>query len=87
MSCFTKKMVENPKFPVFTKRMRELKEEERGVNSMCEVMEKYTQEVRAEGRLDAIRNMIELGLTREQILKKYSEEEYEIAEKTLLVKS
>lgn len=38
-----------------------------------------------EGRIEAIRNMIELGLTKEQILKKYSEEEYEKAEKELLV--
>lgn len=31
MSCFTKKVVNNPKFPVLTKRMRELKEDERSV--------------------------------------------------------
>lgn len=91
MSCFTKKMVENSKFPVFTKRMRELKEKERGVNRMCEVMEKYTKEVRAEeraeGRVTAIQNMIELGLTKEQILKKYTEEEYEKAESSLPINS
>lgn len=87
MSCFTKKMVNHPKFPVFTSRMHELKEEEGGISHMCEIMEKYeriaAEAGRAEGRLDAIRNMIELGLTKEQILTKYSEEEYNEAEKTL----
>ena len=32
-----------------------------------------------EGRIDAIQNMIDLGLTREQILRKYSSEEYDEA--------
>ena len=55
--------------------------------NMCSVVQNLKAEGRAEERLDAIRNMIELGLTREQILKKYSEEEYEKAEKTLPIKS
>ena len=40
---------------------------------------------RLEERQDAIRNMIELGLTKEQILKKYSEKEYQQAEEALLI--
>ena len=36
-------------------------------------------EGKREARLDAIQNMIDLGLSREQILKKYSPEEYESA--------
>lgn len=92
MSCFTKKMVNNPKFPVFSARMRELKEEEGGISHMCEIMEKYERiaaeegraegraegrvEGRAEGRLTAICDMIEFGLSKEQILTKYSEDEY-----------
>lgn len=32
-----------------------------------------------EAKIDAIQNMIDLGLTREQILRKYSPEEYEEA--------
>ena len=55
--------------------------------NMCSVVQNLKAEGRAEERLDAIRNMIELGLTKEQILKKYSEEEYEKAEKTLPIKS
>ena len=44
----------------------------------------YGQQCRAEERLDSIRNMIEFGLTKEQILRKYSEEEYEKAEQSML---
>lgn len=48
MSCFTKTMVDNPKFPVFTRRMHELKEEEGGLDAVCEVMQKYIREATAE---------------------------------------
>ena len=36
-------------------------------------------------RIEAIENMISLGLTKEKILTKYSEAEYEEAEKAMLV--
>ena len=36
-------------------------------------------------RIEAIENMILFGLTKEKILTKYSEEEYEEAEKAMLV--
>lgn len=59
---------------------------------MCEIMEKYERiaaeegraEGRAEGRLTAICDMIEFGLSKEQILTKYSEDEYD---KALLFKT
>ena len=38
-------------------------------------------------RNEAIENMISLGLTKEKILTKYSEEEYEEAEKAMLVET
>ena len=38
-------------------------------------------------RIEAIENMILLGLTKEKILTKYSEEEYEEAVKTMLVEA
>ena len=49
MECFLKKEVNNSKFPAFTKRMNALKHEERGLNAVCEVMEKYEQKVVEEG--------------------------------------
>ena len=45
------------------------------------------EEGRQEERIKAIENMISLGLTKEKILTKYSEEEYEEAEKALLVET
>lgn len=71
MSCFTKKMVENPKFPVFTRRMWALKEEEGGVAAVCDVMKKYEQiahsEGLAEGQRSMIRRMLSRGKTPEEI--------------------
>lgn len=55
------------------------------VTDVCKAWEDQEQYGRSKERIDAIRNMIELGLTKEQILKKYSEEEYEKAEQELLV--
>ena len=40
-----------------------------------------------EAKIDAIQNMIDLGLTREQILRKYSPEEYEEALRSMSVKA
>lgn len=81
MSCFTQKQVDNPKFPVLTRRMNELKNEEGGLNIMCEVMQKYEQIAAKKERIEAIQNMIELGLSEEKILTKYTKEEYEEAHK------
>ena len=56
--------------------MHELKEEEGGITVMSGVMEKYEKIAAEEATQEAIRNMLELGLTKEQILTKYSEEEF-----------
>ena len=55
------------------------------VTDVCKAWEDQKKLGEEEERLKAIRNMIELGLTKEQILKKYSEEEYEKAELKLFV--
>lgn len=81
MSCFTQKQVNNPKFPVLTRRMNELKNEEGGLNIVCEVMQKYEKIAAKKERIEAIQNMIELGLSEEKILTKYTREEYEEAQK------
>ena len=52
MDCFLKKEVQNLKFPALTKRMYLLKHEERGVDAVCEVMEKYERKARAEGKAE-----------------------------------
>ena len=85
MSCFKEKQVNNPKFPIFTRRMNELKNEEGGLNIMCEVMLKYEKIAAKKERIEAIQNMIDLGLSEDKILTKYSKEEYEEAKQGLLV--
>ena len=39
MSCFTKKMVNNPKFPELSAEVRNIKETEKGASSMCAIMQ------------------------------------------------
>ena len=44
MDCFLQKEVDNEKFPELTRRMKYLKIEEGGMQSMCEVMERYIKQ-------------------------------------------
>lgn len=80
MSHFIEKTVEDVEFPELSARMHELKEEEGGITVMSGVMEKYekiaAEEATQRTKHQAIRDMLELGLTKEQILKKYSEEDF-----------
>ena len=50
MSCFTRKQVNNPKFPVFSAEVEDLKQSEGGTTAMCKVMEHYENIARKEGR-------------------------------------
>lgn len=77
MGCFLKKEVNNSKFPAFTKRMNALKHEERGLDAVCEVMEKYEQKAVTKANVEAIKFMVTtLNASKEQILQQYSEYEY-----------
>lgn len=75
MECLMQAEVDNPEYPELTKRMKYLKHQEGGLDTMCDVMEKYTKEAREEGEklgLAAgealiIRNMYGNGFTPEQI--------------------
>lgn len=91
-----KDVFEDEKYPELSKAMRYFKQTEGGRSEVCKTVDDYAisyaknyaisygQQCRAEERLDSIRNMIEFGLTKEQILRKYSEEEYEKAEQSML---
>lgn len=100
MDCFLQKQVDNEKFPELTRRMKYLKNEEGGMRSMCEVMERYIKQAIKEveeeaekatkeaaeakeacqrANITAIKNMIEFNIIKEDILKKYTESEYEAA--------
>ena len=45
MDCFLQKEIDNAKFPKLTNRVHYLKHEEGGVNAVCEIMRKYSEEV------------------------------------------
>ena len=74
-------------------------DEEKEVTDMCKAWDDHyrrgvqqgiqqgIQRVEHAIRIEAIENMISLGLTKEKILTKYSEEEYEEAEKAMLVET
>ena len=70
-------------------------DEEKEVTDMCKAWDDHYRSGVQNGiqqgehakRIEAIENMILLGLTKEKILTKYSEEEYEEAEKAMLVES
>ncbi len=80
LDCFLRKEVNNCKFPEFTKRMNYLKHQEGGLQTVCEVMERYEKKAVAEANVKAIKKMIsEYHATRESILEDYTEEEYSMA--------
>ena len=92
MDCFLQKEVDNVKFPKLTNRVHYLKHEEGGVNAVCEVMKKYSEEVaekayqqgeeagQRQANIAAIKNMIiRFQATKEVILEDYTESEYNTA--------
>lgn len=92
MECFLEKEVNNPKFPKLTDRMYHLKHERGGLNTMCEVMEKYERQAAEkaaakaaakaskDANVKAIKYMITaFNASKANILQDYSEEEYSIA--------
>ncbi len=69
MSCFVKKEVNNPKFPKFSSEVKKLKETEGGLNSMCELMEKYNQEAISKDKERHILEMLKDNLPESKICK------------------
>ena len=95
MQCFKQKDLNNPKFKAVTRRFKELKETEGGLNAMCKIMEdivkeeneKILKELKEERQktIKRITKMISKGYSKEEILElDYTEEEYKEAEKELL---
>ena len=54
MSCFTKKLVDNPKFPELSAEVKRLKSTEGGASAVCEVMQKYNVRRHQPGILTAL---------------------------------
>lgn len=85
MTCFTSKEVNSPEFPAVTKRFNELKNEG-GASTVCDVMEKYLAEARAEARTEAIQKLLRKGMDKDFIISlDYAPEEIEEAEKQMLL--
>ena len=66
MSCFTKKLVNNPKFPEFSAEVTRLKTTEGGAGSMCEVMRHYESIARKEGMAAGRKEGIAAGRAEER---------------------
>ncbi len=87
---------EDARFPELSKAVRYFKETEGGFGEMCKTVEDYAKERekigREEGcseeRMNAIRTMLQSGISREMILSMDdSETELEIVEKELLIQT
>lgn len=63
------KEVNNPKFPKFSSEVKKLKETEGGLNSMCELMEKYNQEAISKDKERHILEMLKDNLPESKICK------------------
>lgn len=95
MSCFTKKEVNDSRFPELSSRVNYLKMTDEGVDSMSGVWQSTLQKERekaenegiakgrANERIDSIRNLLKIGITPDVITGKlgYTEEEYALATK------
>ena len=93
-------ILEDAKFPELSKAVRYFKETEGGFGEMCKTVEDYARNYakdyaeerekigRSEERMNAIRKMLQSGLSRELILSMdYSETELEAVEKELLIQT
>ena len=88
MQCFEQKDLNNLKFKAVTRRFKELKETEGGLNAMCKIMEDIVKEenekILKEENIKRIVKMISKSYSKEEVLElAYTEEEYEEAEKGL----
>lgn len=87
MQCFKQENLDNPNFKNVTRRFKELKETEGGLEAVCKIMEDIVREEIKEANVKRIANMISKGYPKEEILDLgFTEDEYEEAEKELLAK-
>ena len=66
MSCFTKKMIDNPKFPELSNEVTRIKETEGGRESMCQIMNEYVREYEEKawtaGKAEGIQQGMQKGI-------------------------
>ncbi len=89
MSCFTKKEVNDPRFPRMSEAVKRLKTTEGGVSAVCSLTQQYMDAARQEGieegrtegqatLAEAIHDLHD-GASREEMLKKYDERTVDLA--------
>lgn len=61
MSCFLAKDVDNPKFPMLSSEVKRLKNTEGGLDSMCDLMEKYNKEAIDKADIVKIKRLAKIG--------------------------
>lgn len=67
MKCFESQKVDNPKFPYLSERVKHYKEQQEGVEVMCELIEEYGDLKKAEGKAETIVQMLQSGFSHEDI--------------------
>ena len=86
MQSFKQQMVDNPKFPKLSDRMKLLKETQGGASAVCAVMERYEKLALRKDHIDRIQNLLKKGYSKKFILDlDYTEDEYNEAKKELLL--
>ncbi len=92
MDCFKQEMLRDPKFPVLSSKVQELKNTEGGLNAVCKVMEYYEEIAAAKARIEAkaeadrenhlrvFKEALEMGIPREQAIRlsRITEEELQM---------
>lgn len=69
MACFMKPEFNDPKFPVLSSAMKDLKSTEGGISAVCEVMQYYENLAVKNALIDKIRNLMEsFGMSAEQVM-------------------
>jgi len=54
MKRMQEREIADPEFPEITRKFNQLKNNEKGVNHMCQLMEEYTKDARAEGKAEGL---------------------------------
>ena len=84
MECFEKEKVDNKKFPCLSREVNYYKTVEKGIKTMCSVVEEYAQEKAASVMVHCIENLMETcNMTLQQACSalKINEKDYEAAKK------
>ena len=68
MECFTKEQFQHEKFPLLSKRVWYYKNEERGVQTMCQIVEEYAEEKVLLTTVENIRNLFMNGCSLEVVV-------------------